>query len=69
MRVIDLKDIVEREPFRAFTIRLSNGAQYTFNSRRDLGAAKDYGMIFYFADSGGAARIDTENIAEILEAK
>ncbi len=67
MKVDDLKDVVEREPFRPFTVRLSNGAQYTFNEPRDLGAARDYGMIFYFAQPRGAVRIDSENIVEIIE--
>ena len=69
MQVTDLKDVIEREPFRPFTVRLSNGAQYTFPTRTHLGAAQDYGMIFYFADSGGACRIDRENIVDIIETK
>ena len=67
MQTKEVKDIVEREPFRAFAIRLSNGAQYAFNQPRELGATQDYGMLFYFGAGGGAVRIDTENIVEVFE--
>ena len=68
MKVADLKEMVEREPFRPFTVRLSNGAQYTFKSPRYLGASQDYGMIFYFAEPRGAVRIDSDSIVERIEA-
>ena len=68
MKVADLKEVVEREPFRPFTVRLNNGAQYTFKSPRFLGAAQDYGMIFYFGEPRGAVRIDRDSIVEIIEA-
>ncbi|MEA3210942.1 MAG: hypothetical protein QOE70_3999 [Chthoniobacter sp.] len=67
MKVKDLKDVIEREPFRPFALRLNNGAQYTFPTRKHLGAAQDYGMIFFFGDQGGAARIDSDQIVEIIE--
>lgn len=67
MQVTDLKEVMERDPFRPFSVRLNNGAQYNFKTPRDLGATKDYHMIFYFADSGGAARIDSDSIVEIIE--
>lgn len=69
MKVSDLKEMVEREPFRPFSVRLNNGAQYTFKTPRFLGATQNYGMIFYFGETGGAARIDSESIAEIIEAE
>lgn len=69
MKVADLKDVLEREPFRPFTLRLNNGAQYTFKTPRYLGASQNYGMIFYFAESGGAARIDSDSVVEIIEAE
>ena len=67
MKVSDVKDIVDRQPFRRFAVRLSNGAQYAFNEQRDLGVSKDYQMLFYFGPGGGAVRIDTENIVEVFE--
>ncbi|MBI5386529.1 MAG: hypothetical protein HZA90_17810 [Verrucomicrobia bacterium] len=66
MKVEDIKDVAERQPFRPFTIRLSNGARYTFSKPRQFGAPTDYHMIFFFGESN-AVRIDTENIVEIIE--
>jgi len=66
MQVQDIKEIAERQPFRPFSVRLSNGAQYTFHTLREFGAPADYHMIFFFGESQ-AVRIDTENIVEIIE--
>jgi hypothetical protein len=67
MKVADLKDVVERVPFRPFTVRLDTGAEYTFPTRRSLGAAQDYGTIFYFPEPRGAVRIDSDSIVDIVE--
>ncbi len=67
MRTLELKDIVEREPFRPFALRLNNGAHYDFSSRRELGATQNYKMIFFFGKSGNAVRIDSDSIVEIIE--
>ena len=66
MQSSEIKNLVERQPFRPFGIRLSNGAQYVFNEPREFGAPKDFGMIFFLGESS-AVRIDTENILEIFE--
>ena len=66
MKVAEIKNLVERQPFRPFTVRLSNGAQYTFNEPREFGAPKDLHIVIYFGESE-AVRIDTENIVEIIE--
>ncbi len=66
MKTMEIKSLVERQPFRPFAVRLSNGAQYNFKDARDVGATKDYHMIFFFGRSE-AVRIDTENIVEIFE--
>ena len=66
MTVADIKTVAERQPFRPFSVSLSNGAQYTFNVAREFGAPEDYHMIFFFGKSE-AVRIDTENIVEIIE--
>jgi hypothetical protein len=63
-----MRDIVEREPFRPFGVRLSTGAEYMFNEARQFGAPRDLQMIFFFGETG-AVRIDTENIVEIFEKK
>jgi hypothetical protein len=65
VKVEDIKGVIERQPFRPFVLRLSNGAQYTFNEPRNLGAPKDYHVIIYFGDSDWAL-IDTENVVEVL---
>lgn len=67
MKVLELEKLVERDPFRPFSIRLNNGAKYDFKTRRDLGAAKDCHLLFYFADSGENVRIDADSIVEIFE--
>ena len=66
MKVEEVKNLVERQPFRPFAVRLNNGAQYSFREPRDVGATKNYNMIFFFGKSE-AVRIDTESIAEITE--
>ena len=66
MKVGEIKNLAERQPFRPFTVRLSNGTQYTFNEAREFGAPRDYHIICYFGESE-SVRIDTENIVEIIE--
>ncbi len=65
MKVDEIKAVAERQPFRRFSVRLNNGAQYTFNEPRDFGAPKDYNVIFYFGPAGWVL-IDTEQIVEII---
>ena len=66
MKVVEIKSIAERQPFRPFSVRLNNGAQYTFTSSREFGAPRDYHMVFYFGETE-AVRIDTDSIVEIIE--
>lgn len=65
MRVVEIKDLAERQPFRPFAIRLNNGAQYTFKDSKAIGAPRDYHIIFYFGDNE-AVLIDTESIVEVF---
>lgn len=60
-----LKEVVERQPFRPFAVRLNNGTQYTFHEPRNFGAPEDYREIFFFGKSEWAL-IDSESIAEII---
>ena len=69
MQVLEIQKAVEREPFRPFSVRLNNGARYDFQTRKDLGASKDFEMLFHFADDGVNTRIDSDSIVEIIEAK
>jgi hypothetical protein len=62
----EIKYIAERQPFRPFAVRLSNGAQYTFNEPREFGAPRDYHIVFFFGHTE-AVRIDTESIVELIE--
>ncbi len=66
MKVEDIKSLVEREPFRPFTLRLNNGVQYTISKPRNIGAPEDYHMVFFFGPSE-AVRIDTDSVVEIIE--
>lgn len=66
MNSAKIKDVVERRPFRPFTVRLNNGAQYSFKDARDVGAPKDFRLIIYFGKSE-AVRIDAASIVEIFE--
>ena len=65
MKVADLKEVAERQSFRPFTVRVNNGAQYTFTEPRSLGAPKDYHVVLYFGDTE-CVMIDTDSIAEII---
>ncbi len=66
MKIMEIKGLVERQPFRPFTVRLNNGAQYHFKEPRDVGATKDYHIVIFFGRSE-AVRIDSESIVEIIE--
>ena len=65
MNATAIKDVAERQPFRPFTLRLNNGAQYAFSESRNFGAPKNYREIFFFGDSEWVL-IDTESIVEII---
>ena len=66
MRTQEIKEVVERTPFRPFSVRLNNGAMYTFRDPRDLGAQKNYRLIFYFGETE-SVRIDADSIVEVIE--
>jgi hypothetical protein len=66
MKVTEIRHLAERQPFRPFTVRLSNGAHYTFNESREFGAPRDFHIVVFFGESE-VVRIDTANIAEIIE--
>ncbi|HZL14402.1 MAG TPA: hypothetical protein VFC85_09720 [Verrucomicrobiae bacterium] len=66
MKVQEIQNFVERQPFRPFGIRLNNGVEYIFNEPRDIGAPKNYRLLIYFGKSE-AVRIDPDSITEIFE--
>jgi hypothetical protein len=65
MNAMAIKEVAERQPFRPFTIRLNNGAQYTFNEPRNFGAPKNYRDIVFFGDAE-LVLINPESITEII---
>ena len=72
MQATQIKSRVERTPFRPFSIRLTNGAEYEFREARDFGAPRDFHVIIYFGadtDESGYVEIDPEKITEIFELK
>ncbi|MGA2660002.1 MAG: hypothetical protein ABSH34_21075 [Verrucomicrobiota bacterium] len=66
MKGADVKDLVERQPFRPFTVRVNNGTQYTFSEPRNFGAPEDYHVIVFFGKSE-LVLIDTASIREIVQ--
>ena len=65
MKVEEIKNLLERQPFRPFAVRLNNGVQYTFSEPINIGAPKDYHVIIFFGEAEWVL-IDTESIAEII---
>ena len=65
MNAVAIKEVAEGRPFRPFTIRLNNGAEYTFREPRDFGAPRDYREIVFFGDTE-LVLIDPDSIAEIV---
>lgn len=65
MKGEDIKEVVERHPFRPFTIRLNNGKQYTFSEPRNFGVPKNYRVIYYFGDADWVM-LDLDSIGEII---
>lgn len=65
MKVEEIKNLVERQPFRPFAVRLNNGVQYAFSEPRNIGAPKDFHVIIFFGESEWVL-IDTESIAEVI---
>lgn len=69
MKLDEIKSVAEREPFRPFSMRLSNGAHYRFEQPRDFGVTRDYQTIVFFGESGEnkLVLIDSENVIEIMQ--
>jgi len=69
MKVQEIKNIAQTEPFRPFAIRLSNGAQYQFREPREFGVTRDYSTIVFFGetDDSRVVLIDADNVVEIMQ--
>ena len=66
MQVKEIKKLAERQPFRPFVVRLSNGAEYEFKDAKAIGAPRNYRLIMFFGEDE-AVRIDTDSIVEVIE--
>ena len=64
MKETDLKELVERDPFRPFRLRLSNGRTYDVLHRRNMGAPADYHVLVVF-HGNEVVLIDPEHISEV----
>lgn len=62
----NIEDHVNREPFRSFGVRLVNGREYQFQTRRDVHCNKSGTVLFYFDDNDHVTEIASEAITEIL---
>jgi hypothetical protein len=69
MKTQDIREIVYRQPFRPFTLRLNNGAEYQITEPRQVGAAGDLHALYWFepAPPFRMVRIDADQITEIIE--
>jgi len=67
MKIDALRHMTERVPFRPFTVRISNGAQYAFREPREFGAPRDLHVICYFGDTHFVL-IDPDQIVEVIDA-
>jgi hypothetical protein len=61
------KVVAGRDPFRPFSIRLSDGAQYSFRDQREFGAPRDFHVICYFGENT-VVLIDPDQIVEVIDA-
>ena len=68
MKTQELETLINLDPFRPFSIWVSSGTIYNFQSRRDIGATKDCSTIFYFGDKNWTL-IDADNITEVIHEK
>jgi hypothetical protein len=65
MQLDEIKKFVDRYPFRPFSVRLSNGASYTFRELRDFGGPKDCHVLVYFGEKDWVL-IDPDNVVEVI---
>jgi hypothetical protein len=66
MQVDQIKQVASRNPFRPFTIRLSNGTTYDFKEPRNFGAPRDMHTVFYFGENEWVL-IDPVHIVELVD--
>jgi hypothetical protein len=62
----ELQPLLQREPFRPFGIRLTNGEEYQFLESRDLGAPRKVNHTIFYFGGEHAVLIDVDHITEIF---
>jgi hypothetical protein len=67
MKLRELQPILDRDPFRPFGVRLSNGVSYMFLEPRNLGAPQKIRDTLFWFGTREWALIDVENITEVFE--
>jgi len=65
MNATAVKEFTERQPFRPFAVRLSNGQEYAFVAPWDVGAPRSCREI-YFDDSDRAPRRENLQVGNHL---
>ena len=65
MQASEIKRVAERQPFRPFGLRLTNGAEYYFTEPRQFGAPGNFRTIFFF-DQDDWVLIDSDTVVEVF---
>ena len=66
MKTVEIQTLIEREPFRPFSVRLSNGAPIHSTNAATWRTRKLSHTLIYFGETDFAL-IDIEHIVEIFE--
>jgi hypothetical protein len=69
MNVKELADVIVREPFHPYTLRLNNGTVYEVREVRNLGAPGDLRAVYWFELESPfrVVRIEASAITEVIE--
>jgi len=62
----ELDKLIDRTPFRPFTVRVSSGGQYQFPDRRSVGMGKESQLLWHFGTGGENTMIVVSEINEIV---
>ena len=66
MKATEIQRLIHLQPFRPFTIRLNNGASYSFEKPERFGAPENLSTIFHFGPDTWSI-IAPESINEIRD--
>jgi hypothetical protein len=65
MKAADVKDVIQRKPFRPVRIEVTNGNSYEIEDGDRVACNVTGTMVFVFAPDGRAIRIDADQIAAL----